>query len=215
MKSLLHNAITHARMNGCIADIWNFTSSTSMPSLSRTVNTPKTTRVPVTNQQFLTITSWNCRGLSTGIPYLNHIFDSGSDIVVLSEHWLWPYELYKLDEIYSGYRVMGTADSRLTETTDTPHLGCGGVGILWRKSLDVIPMTDIQSDRICGIHIKKTSEDNNNVWISVIGTYLPCLDLGTELYCNSLIELERIISKSDRWGPVIVAGDFNAHLGPT
>ena len=49
----------------------------------------------------------------------------------------------------------------------------------------------------------------------IIGIYLPCLDLGVELYHESLIELERVISESEHWGPVIIAGDFNAHLGPT
>ena len=50
--------------------------------------------------------------------------------------------------------------------------------------------------------------------MSIIGVYLPCLDLEMDLYCDSLIELERVISVSEVWGPVIIAGDFNAHLGP-
>ena len=35
-----------------------------------------------------------------------------------------------------------------------------------------------------------------------------------DLYHDSLIELERVVSVSEHWGPVILAGDFNAHLGP-
>ena len=36
-----------------------------------------------------------------------------------------------------------------------------------------------------------------------------------ELYRDSLIELDRIILGAEHWGPVMVAGDFNAHLGPS
>jgi hypothetical protein len=47
-----------------------------------------------------------------------------------------------------------------------------------------------------------------------LGVCLPCLDLGIELYRDSLVELERVVLESQQWGPVIVAVDFNAHLGP-
>ena len=210
-KSFLHNAITHARANQCMADIWG---GTTVPSLFSTTKTPSTSQHAAGEQRFVKITCWNCRGLSTTIPYLNRILDSGSDIVVLSEHWLWPYELNKLNEIHPGYHGLENADSRLSETSDNLRRGCGGVGMVWKKSLDVTPITDIQSDRICGICIKKISE-SDVAWISTVGVYLPCLDLGVDLYHNSLVELERVISESERWGPVIIAGDFNAHLGPS
>ena len=139
--------------------------------------------------------------------------NTGSDVVVLFEHWLWPYELHKVHELNSSYQGLGKADSRLSETADELSRGCGGVGILWTKSFDVIPISDIQSDRIGGIRIKKERDDE--VWISTIGVNLPCLDLGVELYCESLIERESAISESEHWGPVIIARDFNAHLGTT
>ena len=49
------------------------------------------------------------------------------------------------------------------------------------------------------------------IMTTVIGVYLPCADLGTETYCEHLIELERIISDHQRLGPVVIMGDFNAH----
>ena len=131
----------------------------------------------------------------------------------ISEHWLWPYELHKLEEFNSQYRGMGKSDPRLTEASDISARGCGGVGILWRKSFDVTPISDIRSNRICGIRIKRSTE-NDQSWISILGVYLPCLDLGAELYHDSLVELERVVSESEQLGPVIIAGDFNAHLGP-
>ena len=161
------------------------------------------------------VTSWNCRGWSAGASYLEHMVHEGSDVVVLSEHWLWPYDLYKLDEFNPDYRGLGKADPRLTKTSDNCSRGCGGVGkgILWRRSFDVTPISDIQSDRICGIRVKRTTDDDQT-WISILGVYLPCLDLGVELYRDSLVELERVVLESQQWGPVFVAGDFNAHLGP-
>ena len=122
-------------------------------------------------------------------------------------------EIYKLNELHPDFQGLGKTDSRLTETSESCARGCGGVGILWKRSLDVTPISEIQSDRICGVRIKSMANTNES-WISIIGVYLPCLDLGVDLYRESLIELERLILDSERMGPVIVTGDFNAHLGP-
>ena len=44
----------------------------------------------------LRITTWNCRGLHTGEPYLHHLAEGYSDVLAVTEHWLWPYEAHKL-----------------------------------------------------------------------------------------------------------------------
>ena len=157
----------------------------------------------------VTVSAWNCRGLATATPYLNSLLESGSDIVILSEHWLWPFDLYKLDELHPSFSGFGCADSRLLETTHDKSRGCGGVGILWKKSLDAFPISAVESDRICGIRLKK----DNETWLSIIGVYLPCADLGLDYYRDTLIELEKVVSDSANLGPVVIAGDFNAHLG--
>ena len=136
----------------------------------------------------------------------------GSDVIVLSEHWLWPYELHKLDEFNSEYQGLGKADPRLTDTSLTccPR-GCGGVGILWKKSFDVTPISDIQIDRICGIRIKRTTGDSKS-WISILGVYLPCLDQGMELYRDSLVELERErVRESENDGRVGAVGSCDCY----
>ena len=95
--------------------------------------------------------------------------------------------------------------------TDTAHnngRGCGGVGILWRKSLVTLPVHDINSDGLCGVRLKR----DKGSWLSVIGVYLPCADLGLDYYRDTLIELEELISVSSTYGPVVITGDFNAHL---
>ena len=168
-----------------------------------------------TSRQTLTFSCWNClaTGWATGVSYLDYLVKGGSDVIIICEHWLWPFELHKLDEFNHQYRGFGKSDPRLSETSDTSMRACGGVGILWRKSLGVTPITDIQSDRICGVRIKRSNGEDQS-WLSILGVYLPRLDLGIELYHESLVELEKVVSVSEQLGPVIIAGDFNAHLGP-
>lgn len=36
--------------------------------------------------------------------------DSG--VIVVSEHWLWPYEDYKLDEAHDGFKSIHMCDRR-------------------------------------------------------------------------------------------------------
>ena len=47
----------------------------------------------------------------------------------------------------------------------------------------------------------------------IIAVYLPGSDMGMECYSEHVIELERVVSEHQPHGPVIVMGDFNAHLG--
>ena len=76
--------------------------------------------------------------------------DDGIDFIVLSEHWLWPYDIDRLGLINDAFDGMGKADARLTPVAESGR-GCGGVGILWRKSLGATVIADIESDRICGV----------------------------------------------------------------
>ena len=43
----------------------------------------------------INIAAWNCRGLSQGLPYIEHLAD-GHDVIIISEHWLWPFELHNI-----------------------------------------------------------------------------------------------------------------------
>ena len=152
---------------------------------------------------------WNCHGLSSSLPYLNSLMDldEGSKIVVLSKHWLWPYDLHKLNDLDDEYDAVGKSDCRLTEDRDGGR-GCGGIGILWHKSIAASPIPGIGSDRICGIRF--SMDDGDNSAASVIGVYLPCLNQGVDCYRAHLVELERVISDSQLLGSVVVLGDFNA-----
>ena len=84
------------------------------------------------------------RYIMSGTPYVQHMAEEGADIIVLCEHWFWPYQLYQLQLLHPEFKAFGVADKRLTETSDL-NRGCGGIAILWRKSLLAIPL-DVQSD---------------------------------------------------------------------
>ena len=174
-------------------------------------NLYSTCQRPVSAHHKLKLTTWNCRGLTSGEPYIHELDNKGSDIIVITEHWLWPYETKRLSEVHPDYAAECTTDSRLHENSDLIR-GCGGVGVMFRKSLHVSPISSVSSDCICGIQIYLTSPDPQ--CITVLGVYLSCADQGMDAYCSALVELEQLITTSSRFGPVLIAGDFNAHLGP-
>ncbi len=74
-------------------------------------------RTQITN---LHITSYNCRGITSCIPYIHHLIANGCDIIVLSER-LWPYQLHKLKQIHPDFDGCGTSDTRLNEHSTLTH----------------------------------------------------------------------------------------------
>lgn len=181
------------------------------------ISAPKCSPVPVfelsrnspslPKDQQLKITAWNCRGLTNSSPFLTKIIENGSEIIIVSEHWLWPFELNRLNEIDPDFISYGHADSRLT--SDHEGRGMEGIAILWKNDLDVSIVTGCASDRICCIRVKL----RNNEALTIIGVYLPCLDQGLDYYQECVIQLEELIREASQLGGTIVLGDFNAHLG--
>ena len=153
----------------------------------------------------IVITCWNCRGLSLAIPCLRKLIDEGSKIIVLSEHWLWPYELHRLNEIHPDYSAAAISDKRLTSTAELTR-GCGGIAILWHKSLTVATI-DTNSDRICAIQLKSASTVT-----SIVGVYLPSAGSPLDDYREYLSQLEDVVASLQREGELLILGDFNAHL---
>ena len=205
----LRGALDAGRKSGCFVDLWRGPRD-GIASQKSDAYTGEGRVGGVSKRTGLKMTCWNCRGLSNSLPYLEALMAEGSKVLVLSEHWLWPYDLDKLGQISGDYEAVGKADCRLTEEAEGGR-GFGGVGILWHKSIGATPIGGIASDRICGIRF--SVDDGDRSVMSVIGVYLPCLDQGLDCYKEHVIELERVISESELLGPVAVLGDFNAHLG--
>lgn len=75
----------------------------------------------------------------------------------------------------------------------------------------MLKIRNITSDRICRLNVR--FQPPVNTTFTVLGVYLPCSDKGVECYREHIVELERLICEYQQCGPVVVAGDFNAHLG--
>ena len=94
-----------------------------------------------------------------------------------------------------------------TVAGDLEELVFCGTGALERLQLVALHQT-------VSVHgIRFSVDDGDRSVMSIIGVYLPCLDQGLDCYRDHLVELERVVSESELLGPVIVLGDFNAHLG--
>ena len=208
LKDALHDALFAGRSAGCLVDLWRKVDGGRARCCE--VENKMETRTEVPGGVGLQISCWNCRGLSNSGPYLEQLINNGPKVMVILEHWLWPFELHRLGEVHPDFDGVGVADRRLHENRDAGR-GCGGVGVIWHKSLDATPISGIESNRICGIRIRES--DGSDSFLMVIGVYLPCLNLGIEYFQEQLVELERVSLESKQMGMVVVLGDFNAHLG--
>lgn len=81
---------------------------------------------------------------------------------------MWLFELYRLGEVHPDFDGFVVASRRLHENRDADRR-CGGVGVIWHKSLDVTPISGIESDRTCGSRIRKS--EGSDFFIMVIGVY--------------------------------------------
>ena len=162
-------------------------------------------------QNVVCISSWNCRGLSCSEAYLEYLSNQ-PDIILLQEHWLWPFELHKLSSIIDGFCAVGVSDSRLHETS-TLHRDCGGVAFLWRKSLPITAVTlNVRSDHLCATELPLTSR---SIECDIIfNIYAPSSDAELSKITECIHDLEEEINRVDHnTTAIVIAGDFNAHLG--
>ena len=80
--------------------------------------------------------------------------------------------------------------------------GCGGAVLMWRNSIHASPV-NIDSNRVCGIQVEL-----KDCHLFVLSVYL----FNFEEFSEYVKDLQCIVSTFKTQGPVIVAGDFNAHL---
>ena len=153
------------------------------------------------------IATWNCRGLHNSIPYIQHMISMGVDILVLQEHWLWPFEMSEFDSIDPNYSYTAVSDSCLSPTS-TLICGCGGCAILWKKSIPAAVISNLISDRICGIQVPIEGTCS----LSILGVYMPSSDQPSHVYNECIAVIDQAISNTCS-SPLLIVSELNCHLG--
>ena len=154
------------------------------------------------------IATWNCRGLHNSILYFKHLLSKGVDILVLQEHWLWPFELVQLRSIDSDFAFTAVSDNRLSPSS-TLTRGCGGCSILWRKSISAAPISNLDSDRICGIQLPIEGSQLP----TILGAYTLNSEYPQETYNDYINAVNQAISTVSPSSPLLLVGNLNCHNG--
>ena len=160
----------------------------------------------------LKISTWNCRGSQNAFPYLHQLIKDASDIITINEHWLWPFQLCSLQNIHPDYDGLGVSDHRLNEHSELVR-GCGGVGIIWKKSPPSLTYILIASVLFVSLSQPSCSSENScKSSVNIICANLPSSDHSINEFNQYLNDLVSIISSHEFCGPLIILGDLNAHL---
>lgn len=128
------------------------------------------------------------------------------DIIFIQEHWLSKQQLDILLNVHVDFTGIG--QSPMCDSVMNIGRPYGGVGILWRKSLDrvITPVID-NKDWVLGIKIE--TESKSAVFMSV---YMPYnCDNNTDDYLEKLSILRAIIDDLNT-SSIYLVGDFNANF---
>ena len=93
-KHHLHLTLTAPDNQQVTVRVWK----TELRGTGRVINDNSSCSCPDPKQQShqLRISTRNCRSLNRGEPYVHQLTDNGSDVIVVTEHWLWPFESHRL-----------------------------------------------------------------------------------------------------------------------
>lgn len=157
----------------------------------------------------LKVCSWNIGGMMSNTLNLQNCL-LNIDICFLQEHWLYPDSLSFLDSFHQDFTGWGRSSHNLN-LDSIWRRGKGGIGILWRKSLDanITKLEDLGNDRIIAIQVRLS----NNKMIYFIGVYLPATNQPIEQFRKYSHDLKHVVNILHQQGAVIVLGDFNGHIG--
>ena len=157
----------------------------------------------------LRLSTWNIGGIMINVVHLQNCLEN-SDICMIQEHWLYPDSLNFLSTVNEDFTGWGRSSKDLN-LDSVWRRGKGGVGMLWRKSLDasIIRLEDLGNDRIIVVEIR--TADHESIFIA--GVYLPSSNVAVHLYKECMVVLQDIIHQLYDKGTLIILGDFNAHIG--
>lgn len=147
---------------------------------------------------------WNCSGIYGNYAYAKNLLDT-SDVLALSEHWLYEDEL----------NFLGNLDDRFDYFASSSHLnnnlyrwkrGQGGVAIFWRKKLKIKKLS--ATDSMIAIKIKTGCLR----WTMVCGIYFPSTNHSICEFKEALSALELLCLRERGDDNLVILGDFNAHI---
>ena len=166
--------------------------------------------IKMENKNDLKIVAWNMNcSFSSAHMYLNELMVE-NDIVVISEHALFPCEHYKLNYINSDFYFDPVKSySRLSDENFGTCRGQGGVAIGWRKDLsNIIKPLDVgKCDRICALQVNLC-----DMTLFIVGVYMPHASCIIADYKQVLSELDGVLIDMMSKGEVILIGDVNCHF---
>ena len=132
-----------------------------------------------------------------------------TDICCLQEHWLFTFQLEKLDLIHQDFNSHAKAvDSRDPISPLQIPRGYAGTGILYRKNWDLkTNLLPDGCDRVVALELDTSPK------ICIINTYLPCRGNTTkEQFKSVLQQVEELLVTYTISHAVFICGDFNASL---
>ena len=164
------------------------------------------------DKTLLTFRSWNLNcNFPIARPYLDKLLET-TNVLALSEHGLYPCELYKMNDINEGFSSLAKPSKKLINENFGKRRRHGGCAILWYKRLSncIRPLPYLGTDRMCGIQI--SLPDTTKLY--VISVYLPHQSCMISDFDEELASLENALNDCHGDGLAIVVGDTNVHLGP-
>ncbi len=158
----------------------------------------------------LQLCTWNCSGLMTNVHFLEKCLKK-SDICVVQEHWLYPDSLNFLSSINIDLAGWGRSSTELNMDS-VWRTGKGGVAILWRKELMqelIIILEELGNDRVIVAQIRLSP----TVCMFILSVYLPSSNTSITKYRECLVVLDDVVDNLYEKGIIVLAGDFNCHIG--
>ena len=107
LRNCLYNALQSSNPVSHLVNIWK----SHIPHAAVFTKPSSQTLTPHTGS--ISIASWNCRGFHNSIPYIQHLFSLGVDILILQEHWLWPFQLAQLGSINKNYSFVAVCETNV------------------------------------------------------------------------------------------------------
>ena len=159
----------------------------------------------------LKLMTYDCKHFVCGghtFDFLNSLFCE-ADFLLLSEHWLYEFEFYKLSSLGRSAGVVATsAMDQHKQRVGRPY---GGTAIVWHSSIKgKVKKIDCDDNRLCAALYTK-----DNMTMLLVNVYMPCdNNCHDDDFINILSDVSLLFY---RYNPshVVFGGDMNVDLSRT